>query len=128
MLKWRYFKYIPQQSNLLTMVTLMTSCMACRSILSQGWKSWYVCASRLKDLQSMMLSTALEGALLDELIVTGFDTATMNIQLNSFSSLIFMKADIASFVLKAFTTFMHWDWKQKRNKKSNTTSFLIVKY
>lgn len=34
-----------------------------------------------------MLSTALEGALLDELIVTGFDTATMNIQLNSFSNI-----------------------------------------
>lgn len=86
MLKWKYFKYIPQQSNLLTMVTLMTSCMACRSILSQGWKSWDVCASRFSGfLQSVMLSTALEAGLLDELIVTGFDTATINIQLNSFS-------------------------------------------
>lgn len=80
---WKYSKYIPQQSNLLTMVTLMTSCMACRSILSQGWKSWDVCASRLEYPQSVMLSTALEAGLRDELKVTGFDTATINIQLNS---------------------------------------------
>lgn len=50
----------------------------------------------------MMLSTALEGALLDELIVTGFDTATMNIQLNSFSKSNIYESRHCKFYFKSF--------------------------
>lgn len=55
---------------------------ACRSILSHGWNSSWVCAVTRPEGQLMTLSTALEAfwlaGLYIELSVAGLDTATVN--------------------------------------------------
>lgn len=56
----KLYVYLPQLSCRLQIVTCLMSYKACRSILSHGWNSSWVCAVTRPEGQLMTLSTALE--------------------------------------------------------------------